>query len=99
MSGDDWVAAADVIAGQVTNEDLAVGRVYPPMEKMPEVILKIAVDFVERAWREGRATTAHPEPSDKRQFIESLQYNLKYKDEAEANFKWPPQDSKPQNFV
>jgi len=48
-----FLEAAKVLAGVVTDEDLSTGCVYPPLESIREVSLKIAVAVTRIAIREG----------------------------------------------
>ena len=45
----------------MTEEDLEVGRMYPPLSKIKQVSIKIASKVAEEAYKEGMAST-YPEP-------------------------------------
>ncbi len=57
-----FFAAADVLADEVTEADLALGRVYPPLSRIREVSAKIAAAVAEVAHERGLAGV--PRPAD-----------------------------------
>ena len=56
-----FLFAAEGLANLVTEEDLALGRMYPPLSKIKKVSTKIATKVAEEAYKEGMAAT-YPEP-------------------------------------
>jgi malic enzyme len=52
------------LAEIVSESDLAVGRLYPPLSEIRNVSVKIAAKVAEEAYRNGLAST-YPEPEDK----------------------------------
>jgi malate dehydrogenase (oxaloacetate-decarboxylating)(NADP+) len=56
-----FLAAAETLAGLVQPEDLALGRVYPPLTRIREVSLKIATAVATAAHDCGLARCARPE--------------------------------------
>merc|ERR1711936_317173 len=76
-----FLFAAEGLSNLVTEEDLQVGRMYPPLSKIKQVSIKIASKVAEEAYKEGMAST-YPEPKDKESFIRSLLYNYNYDDES-----------------
>jgi len=56
-----FLAAAQTLAGLVQAEDLAQGRVYPPLTKIREVSLKIATAVAECAYAAGLARAPRPD--------------------------------------
>jgi malate dehydrogenase (oxaloacetate-decarboxylating)(NADP+) len=56
-----FLAAAKVLADQVGDEDLALGRVYPGLERIREVSALIAAEVAAIAYREGLSERAPPE--------------------------------------
>lgn len=65
--------AAKTLSDQVTDEDLASGLVYPPIEKIRLVSRKIATALSEYAY-EHQLAALYPKPKDIEQFIEQSQY-------------------------
>ncbi len=55
-----FMAAAKSLAQQVTDEDLALGRVYPPLTKIRDVSAFIAAAVAQIAYDEDLATEPHP---------------------------------------
>lgn len=56
-----FLAAANCLAGVVADEDLQLGRVYPPLSNISEVSALIAVAVAEVAWEEGLASVVRPD--------------------------------------
>ena len=81
------------LANLVTKENLAEGRVYPPLADIRKVSTDIAVFLSEYAYRENLAYH-FPEPTDKRQFIESHQYNIEYEEYVPPLYDWPGHSTK-----
>ena len=69
-------AAARTLAVTVTKESLAQGLTYPPVVRMREVSLGIAVAVARVAWQSGLATK--PQPADVTAFVRSLMYEPEY---------------------
>merc|ERR1719266_466989 len=84
-----FLFAAEGLANLVTEEDLALGRMYPPLSKIKNVSIKIATKVAEEAYKEGMAST-YPEPEDKEEFIKSMLYNYNYDDESAlpTSYSW-----------
>jgi malate dehydrogenase (oxaloacetate-decarboxylating)(NADP+) len=51
-----FLAAANCLAEQVGEDDLAVGRVYPPLSKIRDVSARIATAVATVAYESGLAT-------------------------------------------
>merc|ERR1712142_262430 len=83
-----FLFAAEGLANLVTDEDLEVGRMYPPLSKIKQVSIKIASKVAEEAYREGMAST-YPEPEDKESFIRSRLYNYNYEEESSLPTCYP----------
>jgi len=84
-----FLFAAEGLANLVTEEDLALGRMYPPLSKIKKVSTKIATKVAEEAYKEGMAAT-YPEPKDKEEYIKSILYNYNYDDESAlpTSYSW-----------
>jgi malate dehydrogenase (oxaloacetate-decarboxylating)(NADP+) len=61
VTDDMFLAAARVLAQQVSDEDLALGRVYPSLSRIREVSALIATEVATIAYREGLASGEPPE--------------------------------------
>ena len=56
-----FLAASRILAGLVTEEDLALGRVYPRLSHIREVSAQIAIAVAAIAYRDGLARKALPQ--------------------------------------
>jgi len=70
--------AAKVLAGIVTEQDLAVGRVYPDLQRIREVSSAIAKAVAEVAFERGLTSMLRPENLDER--VQALMYDPAYVD-------------------
>ena len=71
-----FLVAAKAVANAVSPEDLQQGRLYPPVPKVREVSLDVAVAVAKEAYASGLATQRQPE--DVRKYIEALMYQPEY---------------------
>ena len=77
-----------VLAGIVTDGDLAEGRVYPPLSDIREVSTQLATKIVEYAYDNDMAAT-YPEPEDKEAFVRQHQYSTEYESFVPEIYSWP----------
>ncbi|XP_074672415.1 NADP-dependent malic enzyme, mitochondrial isoform X4 [Strix aluco] len=89
ISDDIFLITAESIAAEVTEQNLAEGRLYPPLDSIREVSLKIAVKIVDWAYKHGLASW-HPEPADKEAFVKQLIYSPDYDSFVIDDYRWPP---------
>ncbi|XP_041270091.1 NADP-dependent malic enzyme, mitochondrial isoform X1 [Onychostruthus taczanowskii] len=89
ISDEIFLITAETIAAQVTEQHLAEGRLYPPLDSIREVSLKIAVKIVEWAYKHGLASS-YPEPADKETFVKRLMYSSDYDSFVFDDYRWPP---------
>jgi len=82
-----FLFAAEGLANLVTQEDFAVGRLYPDLERIKEVSIKIATKVAEEAYKDGMAST-YPEPEDKEAYIRTLLYDYNYEGETNLPKTW-----------
>ena len=61
ISDSVFLSAAEGLAGMVTEDDLAVGRLYPPLDNIREISVQIAKKVAVEAYQSGTAST-YPEP-------------------------------------
>jgi malate dehydrogenase (oxaloacetate-decarboxylating)(NADP+) len=71
-----FLEAAITLAAEVSDSDLAEGRVYPPLHKIRDVSLAIAVTIAQVAYAQGLASA--PKPEDLRAHIKSLMFEPSY---------------------
>ena len=76
ITDEAFLAAAGALAGEVTESDLAAGRVYPSLDRIREVSAKIAFAVADLAHRQGLAPG--PTPPDLTARIEKLIYQPAY---------------------
>ncbi|XP_066247137.1 NADP-dependent malic enzyme [Euwallacea similis] len=88
ISEDIFLLASETVADHVTEEDLALGRIYPPLSEIQEVSIKIAVKILEYAYKE-RIATVYPQPKDLRRYVEEQQYNYNYEPSLPNLWPWP----------
>ncbi|NXJ94201.1 MAON protein, partial [Corythaixoides concolor] len=89
ISDDIFLITAEAIAAEVTEQNLAEGRLYPPLDSIREVSLKIAVKIVDWAYKHGLASW-YPEPADKEAFVKRLVYSPDYDSFVIDDYRWPP---------
>ncbi|XP_065534873.1 NADP-dependent malic enzyme, mitochondrial isoform X2 [Lathamus discolor] len=89
ISDEIFLITAESIAAQVTEQNLAEGRLYPPLDTIREVSLKIAVKIVDWAYKHGLASW-YPEPADKEAFVKQLMYSPEYDSFVGDDYRWPP---------
>ena len=73
-----FYAAANVLANQVSEDDLKLGRVYPSLQRIREVSAAIAAAVAEEAYDKGLA--GRPRPDDLLEWITSEMYVPDYED-------------------
>merc|ERR1712002_357572 len=90
ISDEVFLSAAEGLAEMVTDADLGVGRLYPPLKDLREISIKIAVKVAEEAYKSGTAST-YPEPEDKETFIRQQLYDYNYDRSLPPVYNWPKQ--------
>lgn len=88
ISDNVFLSAAEGLADLVTDQDLAVGRLYPPLTAIREISIKIAIKVAEEAYREGNAST-YPQPEDMESFIRMQIYDYTYTNALPMRYQWP----------
>uniref|UniRef100_G3USR2 Malic enzyme n=1 Tax=Meleagris gallopavo TaxID=9103 RepID=G3USR2_MELGA len=86
ISDDIFLITAQSIAAEVTEQNLAEGRLYPPLNSIREVSFKIAI--VNWAYKHGLASW-YPEPADKEAFVKQLVYSPDYDSFVMDDYTWP----------
>ncbi len=71
-----FLVAARTLAQEVSETDLRIGRIYPPLPRIREVSKAIAVAVADIAYKRGLATK--PRPDDLAGFIETLIFEPEY---------------------
>ncbi|CAF1212096.1 unnamed protein product [Adineta ricciae] len=83
--------SAKTLSEQVTEEDLASGLVYPPIEKIRSVSRKIALALVEYSY-DHKLAALYPKPDNLEKYIEDSQYKAEYEDALPPRWNWPKQN-------
>ncbi|CAH1227526.1 ME1 [Branchiostoma lanceolatum] len=83
-----FLSAAKALAAQVSEEDLAAGRLYPPLKDILKVSTKLATHVAEYVYRHGLAAF-YPEPEDKEAFVKAHQYSTQYSTFLPDVYRWP----------
>jgi malate dehydrogenase (oxaloacetate-decarboxylating)(NADP+) len=76
ITNETFLAAARALAGEVSESDLAAGRVYPSLNRIREVSARIAFAVADLAYRRGLATG--PQSPDLAARIDQLVYQPDY---------------------
>jgi len=71
-----FYTAASVLAGLVTDEDLALGRIYPDLKRIREVSLAIGIAVADIAFTQGLAGI--PRPADLRGHVAGTMFDPRY---------------------
>ncbi len=71
-----FMSAAKTLAAEVSESDLANGRIYPPLSKIREVSAKIATAVAAVAYQQELATV--PEPEDLPAMVQAQMYEPDY---------------------
>ncbi|HET8732315.1 MAG TPA: malic enzyme-like NAD(P)-binding protein, partial [Anaeromyxobacteraceae bacterium] len=71
-----FAAAARTLAAQVTEDDLALGRIYPSLQRIREVSAHIGAAVAEVAYRDGLATA--PRPADLLGMVRAAMWTPEY---------------------
>jgi malate dehydrogenase (oxaloacetate-decarboxylating)(NADP+) len=83
-----FLKASQALAGMVTEEDMSVGRIYPPLKDIREVSTQLAASICQYAYDNGMAT-AYPEPENMEDFVRQHQYNTSYENFVPHTYPWP----------
>jgi malate dehydrogenase (oxaloacetate-decarboxylating)(NADP+) len=77
VTNEMFLAAARALANEVSEDDLFEGRIYPPLARIREVSLAIAVAVAKVAYDQGLARV--PKPDDLRSHIKAQMFDPSYK--------------------
>jgi malate dehydrogenase (oxaloacetate-decarboxylating)(NADP+) len=90
IKDDIFLMAAEALAKRVSDQDLAEGRLYPPLNTIRECSIDIASYIAEHAYKNGIAST-YPEPEDKEAFIKAQLYDFTYDNKSALPelYEWP----------
>uniref|UniRef100_A0A673C3Z7 Malic enzyme n=1 Tax=Sphaeramia orbicularis TaxID=375764 RepID=A0A673C3Z7_9TELE len=84
----DTVFLEATLAEQLTDKELAEGRLYPPLSNIREVSVQMAIKVMEYVYAKGMAFR-YPEPVDKNAFVRSTVWNTDYDSFLPDTYDWP----------
>uniref|UniRef100_A0A674BZF5 Malic enzyme 2, NAD(+)-dependent, mitochondrial n=1 Tax=Salmo trutta TaxID=8032 RepID=A0A674BZF5_SALTR len=82
-----FLEAAKTLADQLTDEELAEGRLYPPLSNIREVSIQMAVKVVRFVYANNMAFR-YPEPKDKDTFVRSTVWDISYDSFLPDIYEW-----------
>ncbi|XP_071800928.1 NADP-dependent malic enzyme-like isoform X2 [Asterias amurensis] len=88
ISDDMFLQAAKCLASLVTSEHLKEGRVYPPLQQVRDVSLKLATKIAEYAY-ETNVASRYPQPNNIQEFVRSRMYDFTYDSFEPQFYDWP----------
>ncbi|KAM5224920.1 NADP-dependent malic enzyme, mitochondrial isoform 2-T2 [Hipposideros larvatus] len=83
-----FLLTAEQIAQEVSEQHLSQGRLYPPLNTIQDVSLRIAIKVLNFAYKHNLASY-YPEPKDKEAFVRSLVYTPDYDSFTLDSYTWP----------
>ncbi|XP_067845504.1 NAD-dependent malic enzyme, mitochondrial [Heptranchias perlo] len=88
ISNQIFLEAAKALAEQVTTDELAQGRLYPPLSNIRQVSICTAVKVAEFLYSKGMAFK-YPEPKDKNEYFLSKIWKTDYESFLPDVYDWP----------
>lgn len=87
-----FLVASETLASLVTEKHLDEGRIYPPLDGIREISIKIGTAVAEHAYK-NKTAGLYPEPVDKEAFIRKSVYKHQYANFEPPIYDWPPRDN------
>ncbi|XP_029435897.1 NAD-dependent malic enzyme, mitochondrial isoform X2 [Rhinatrema bivittatum] len=97
ISDQVFLEAAKALTELLTDEELAQGRLYPPLSNIREVSIYIAVKVMEFVYSHNMAFH-YPEPLNKNEYIRSKVWCTDYDSFLPEIYSWPESASKPRRI-
>ncbi|XP_050455916.1 NADP-dependent malic enzyme isoform X3 [Cataglyphis hispanica] len=85
---DVFLIAASALADLVTQNDLDIGNLYPPLQDIQKCSMFIACALMKYAYETCIATT-YPQPKDCEMFLRAQLYDTSYKSSVPPIYSWP----------
>lgn len=82
------------LTSQLTDKELAQGRLYPPLANIQEVSINIAVKVTEYLYA-NKMAFRYPEPEDKEKFVRERIWRSEYDSLLPDVYEWPETPSSP----
>jgi len=83
-----FLSAAECLAEQATEEDLAEGRLFPPLKNIKEVSFQMALRIADVAYKQNVATVT-PRPKNLEELVSSFLYHPDYVSNIPKPFDYP----------
>ncbi|XP_004461460.2 NAD-dependent malic enzyme, mitochondrial [Dasypus novemcinctus] len=87
-----FLEAAKALTSQLTDEELAQGRLYPPLSNIQEVSINIATKITEYLY-DNKMAFLYPEPEDKAKYIREKIWRSEYDSLLPDVYEWPETSS------
>lgn len=90
-----FLVAAKAVAREVTSDEIQRGQVYPDLERIQDVSVKVAadvMDYVYSASTNESIASFLPEPANKIEHIKQRMYSTDYPNLLPAVYGWPNQE-------
>ncbi|KAI5646869.1 malic enzyme, NAD binding domain-containing protein [Phthorimaea operculella] len=88
ISEDFMLLAAEALAEIVSENDLMIGSLYPPLTDIQNCSVQIAKKVVEHAYKVGKASV-FPQPENTEKFIRAQMYDWRYTPAVPPVYEWP----------
>uniref|UniRef100_A0A8D0RXM7 Malic enzyme n=1 Tax=Sus scrofa TaxID=9823 RepID=A0A8D0RXM7_PIG len=89
-----FLEAAKALTSQLTDKELAQGRLYPPLANIQEVSINIAIKVTEYLYA-NKMAFRYPEPEDKARYIRERIWRSEYDSLLPDVYEWPESASHP----
>ncbi|KAH8322822.1 hypothetical protein KR059_008265 [Drosophila kikkawai] len=83
-----FLIAAKEVAKFVEISDIERGSLYPPLSRIPDLSMNIAIAVAQCAYDRG-LSSIFPEPQDKRKWLESQLFDFNYESSMPKTWSWP----------
>ncbi|XP_017733045.1 PREDICTED: NAD-dependent malic enzyme, mitochondrial [Rhinopithecus bieti] len=94
ISDSVFLEAAKALTSQLTDEELAQGRLYPPLANIQEVSINIAIKVTEYLYA-NKMAFRYPEPEDKAKYVKERIWRSEYDSLLPDVYEWPESASSP----
>uniref|UniRef100_A0A671FGJ6 Malic enzyme n=1 Tax=Rhinolophus ferrumequinum TaxID=59479 RepID=A0A671FGJ6_RHIFE len=89
-----FLEAAKALTNQLTDKELAQGRLYPPLADIQEVSINIAIKVTEYLYA-NKMAFRYPEPEDKAQYVRERIWRSEYDSLLPDVYEWPESGTSP----
>ncbi|XP_006763686.1 PREDICTED: NAD-dependent malic enzyme, mitochondrial [Myotis davidii] len=89
-----FLEAAKALTSQLTDKELAQGRLYPPFSNIQEVSINIAIKVTEYLYA-NKMAFRYPEPEDKAKYVRERIWRSEYDSMLPDMYEWPESGQSP----